>query len=268
MTNNTTLFDQTNTTINLPHVNFSTIQSRWQIHGDLERFYASFRYIMIILVAGILLANSAVLTAFLRHPNLRTPFNFYLISLLSADIAQSIFDLPFMVMSQFISVWPLGRAACSFSLYAKWVFSAVVRNTHCLISLNRLWALFLPISYRHYHSKTMAACLCVGAWVYVHVFKLPGLLQDALYYRQDGDTCLVNTTAQTKWAMASQFVVDDAAVFLVIISYPIIYWKVRQRARIYPPKINVVAPEQEDGKKWVATSSTGVQRDADEENLI
>ncbi|OQV17910.1 hypothetical protein BV898_08039 [Hypsibius exemplaris] len=116
-------------------------------------------YILILLCISILIANAVVLAAFIKNRHLRTPFNMYIISLVIADLTQTLLDLPFTVMSQFIPVWPLGHLACNFRLYGLWVFSAIVRNTHSLISLNRLWALFLPVSYRHYHTNTLAICV-------------------------------------------------------------------------------------------------------------
>ncbi|OQV17911.1 hypothetical protein BV898_08040 [Hypsibius exemplaris] len=93
-------------------------------------------------------------------------------------------------------------------------------------------ALFLPVSYRHYHTNTLAICMCVGCWVYVNVFKLPGLLQDDYIYRNDDEDCSVNVTAQFSWALTSQIVMDDSSVLVVGISYPIIWWKMRQRRRV------------------------------------
>ena len=123
------------------------------IDWNLVRLEKCYPYILIILLIAMLLANAVVLTAFIKHRTLRTPFNIYLISLIMADIAQSLFDLPFMIGETFYATWPYGRIACNFSLYGKWIFSAAVRNTHSMISLNRLWALFMPISYKQYHTK-------------------------------------------------------------------------------------------------------------------
>ena len=80
----------------------------------------------------------------------------------------------------------------------------------------------------------MAVCLCVVSWVYVHIFLLPGLVMDDLVYRLDDGTCNVNTTAQRSWGIPTQFVVYNTSVFIVAISYPVIWWKVRQRMTINP----------------------------------
>ena len=199
----------------------------WSRH--LERFNVCLGYIIIALAVGTLLTNAVVLAAFIKHSTLRTSFNTYLISLILAVLGQALFDLPFLVMSQFVPVWPLGHISCNFYMYSKWIFSAAVRNTHAMISLNRIWALFWPLSYRHAHTKITAIWLCAGTWIYVHVWLCPGLLLDDLYYRMDEDRCEVNTAALHDWALPTQIVVHDFAVLIVGLTYPVIRWKIRQR---------------------------------------
>ncbi|OQV17912.1 hypothetical protein BV898_08041 [Hypsibius exemplaris] len=57
-------------------------------------------YILILLCISILIANAVVLAAFIKNRHLRTPFNMYIISLVIADLTQTLLDLPFTVMSQ------------------------------------------------------------------------------------------------------------------------------------------------------------------------
>ena len=65
---------------------------------------------------------------------------------------------------------------------------------------------------------------------------LPGLVQDDQVYRLNDGGCLVNTTAQYGWALASQVVVYDLSVLVVGLSYPLIWWKVRQRTKVRPSR--------------------------------
>ncbi|OQV25594.1 hypothetical protein BV898_00530 [Hypsibius exemplaris] len=211
------------------------------LHGQLgdlthtehfARLKSALPFVLLLLCISTLISNSIVLAAFLKNQHLRTPFNVYLISLLMADFSQAIFDLPFTALSEFIPIWPLGRIGCSFSLYAKWVFSAAVRNTHSVISLNRIWALYMPIWYKQYHTKAVAIWLCLGSWVYVHIFLLPGLVMDDLTYRLDDGTCQVNTTAQRDWALPTQIVLYNSSVIVACTTYPLIWLKVRQQIKI------------------------------------
>ncbi|GAV01046.1 hypothetical protein RvY_11817 [Ramazzottius varieornatus] len=167
------------------------------VYRIFDSFNAAVPHVMSILCVAISFSNALVLSAFVVNKHLRTPFNMYLINLLVSDLAQSLLDLPFTTMGGFLPIWPLGRKACSFSLYGKWVYSAVVRNTHSLISFNRIWALFFPIHYKQYHSKATAIWLCVATWVYVHLWLLPGLIPDDLYYRLDDGSCQVHQRRKT-----------------------------------------------------------------------
>ncbi|OQV25600.1 hypothetical protein BV898_00536 [Hypsibius exemplaris] len=60
------------------------------------------------------------------------------------------------------------------------------------------------------------------------------MVMDDLYYRRDDVSCQVNTTAQRGWALPTQIVLYNSSVFVVGISYPIIWWKVRERRKIDP----------------------------------
>ncbi|OQV25596.1 hypothetical protein BV898_00532 [Hypsibius exemplaris] len=211
------------------------IQSSSNSSFTIKKSFNTFLpYVFVILCIGVVVLNSFVLVAFVKNRNLRTPFNIYIINLVLADLLQALFDLPFTLLGEFTPIWPLGRAGCNFALYAKWVFSAAVRNTHSLISLNRMWAVFMPISYRERHTRAIATALCLGTWVYVHIFLLPGLVLDSVVYRLDGDSCQLNTTAQRDWALPSQVVVYNSSVFIIGISYPLIWWKLRQRLKVDP----------------------------------
>ena len=183
-----------------------------------ENLLSVIPYILIILSAATIFFNGLVLAAFVKNDRLRTAFNFYLISLAIADTGQAGLDMPFTILAQFYPVWPLSRAACSFNLYAKWMFAGVVRNAHTLISLNRVWALFWPIGYKNYHTKVTAGCFSAGSWVYVNVVLLPGLIPDALYYRPDDGSCAVNLGAQPGWGYAAQFVFNST-LFVIIVSF-------------------------------------------------
>ncbi|XP_055334063.1 melanopsin-like [Paramacrobiotus metropolitanus] len=192
-------------------------------------------YLLILLSIATTASNIVIIAAFLVNRHLRTPFNCYLISLIVSDIGQSAFDLPFMVASLFQPVWIFGRTACNFNLYVKWVFAGVVRNTHALISLNRFCALFWPIIYKQYHTKTTAIWLCIGTWVYVHIWLMPGMVPDARGLRKDDGTCFVNTTAQPVWAMATQWCLYNSTLVVITITYPFIWWKIRMRQKLVTP---------------------------------
>ncbi|XP_055334062.1 alpha-1B adrenergic receptor-like [Paramacrobiotus metropolitanus] len=188
-------------------------------------------YLLIILSLSITLCDGIVLVAFFVNRRLLTPFNFYLVSLLLSDIGQATLDLPFTIVSMLCPTYPLSRIACNFNLYAKWMFAGVVRNSHALISLNRFCALFWPLMYKQFHTPAVAIGLCVGTWGYVHLWLLPGLVPDAIGLRKNDGTCAVNTTAQPTWALTTQMCLYNSTLVVIAGTYPLIWWKMRQRNR-------------------------------------
>ena len=105
------------------------------------------------------------------------------------------------------------------------MLEAGIRVCHTLITINRIWAVIWPHSYRQNHNTWTACLICVGGWVYVHVNLLPGYVLDILYYRLPlvVNTCYLNTDAQWQWLLAMQVLVYAMALFIMVGSYPIIW---------------------------------------------
>lgn len=207
-------------------------------------------YLLSLISMLSFLTNAPVLLAFIGNRQLRTYFNIYLANLVVANLGQSLLDLPFTVVTQVSKIWTLGRLACSVNLYAKWVFVGVVRNTHALISVNRLWATFSPLTYRRHHTKKTAVLLIIGTWIYVHIFLLPGLIPDFLYNRLDDGTCAINTTANRHWAIPTQLVLYDGTVVIIFGTYPFIWWNMSKRRKTVPTKTTVQRDHLTYSKSW------------------
>ncbi|XP_055356060.1 neuropeptides B/W receptor type 1-like [Paramacrobiotus metropolitanus] len=184
--------------------------------------------------AVTLIINAYVLYLLIRHDNLRTPFNLYLINLLSANIFLTLPD-PFRVMNAVELRWSFTSLACNVVIYSDWVGSAGVLHAHLLITLNRVWASTFPISYRNYHTFKMAGLLCILMWGYSHLLPGPLLVIDYFYNRPNMENtteCSVVSDQQPGYAKFLEIWVYDAPVFLIFLSYPFLYWKRRQRAKV------------------------------------
>ena len=88
---------------------------------------------------GTILTSVAVLICFLRKPALRTSFNTYLITLLTANLLYTLFESTLEVMENLYQHWTLGRRWCTFYLYGVWVWHAFVLMLHVSITANRIW---------------------------------------------------------------------------------------------------------------------------------
>ena len=92
-----------------------------------------------IAVCSVVL-NGLVTLLFLRAPQLRTPFNIYLLNLIAANFIDRIVVDPGNILEGIYSGWWLGEAYCSVYIFGVNVLGPGVQNSHALIAVNRLWA--------------------------------------------------------------------------------------------------------------------------------
>ncbi|GAV06035.1 hypothetical protein RvY_16074 [Ramazzottius varieornatus] len=180
-------------------------------------------YLVIMIIATI--SNGVVLYVFARHPHLRTAFNVYIINLSMANLIETFMMMPLNIATYLRSHWWLGSTACSVFIYGL-SLQAVAINSHLLITINRMWAVSAPVSYRTYHRKKVSICLCIFIWLYVHVVHTPGYVIDAVYYRPPVEIgCFVNGMMQYGWFHAMQFCLFKIPVLAIICCYPYVAYK-------------------------------------------
>ncbi|XP_055349766.1 uncharacterized protein LOC129596492 [Paramacrobiotus metropolitanus] len=161
------------------------------------------------LVIFQLLFNTSMLSVFIFHPSLRTSFTVYIMALLSCNIFYSAGEYPLEILRLTYPQWWMSERACGFYLYHIWVFCAVSMHMHVLITINRLWALFYPVSYRQRHSSKVAVLMCLGMVGYVHVICFPVYIIDQLYYRRPADQfgCVLNIKEQNVYGTVANIMV-------------------------------------------------------------
>ncbi|XP_055348563.1 melatonin receptor type 1B-B-like [Paramacrobiotus metropolitanus] len=181
------------------------------------------------------LLNSAMIIAFIVRRELRTSFTIYLMFLFCANIIYALGEYPLEVLRQgFPGRWFLSHAACSFYIYQVWVFCPVAMHMHVLITLNRLWAISFPVSYKNIHSEKVAVLMCAGMIVYVHLVCLPLVVLDLLYYHlpEERAGCLLNTVAQSTYTTVVAIVSTDVPIVVVVGAYPFLWYKHLKRKKI------------------------------------
>ncbi|XP_055340771.1 kiSS-1 receptor-like [Paramacrobiotus metropolitanus] len=180
---------------------------------------------LISLTAATVLLNFGVLIILFVEKHLRTPFNVYIIVLLSSNILYVGLNNILMVLAPH-GHWWIGGQACTLRIYCRYIVVTITIHSHVLISINRAWALFWPISYRHHHTTTVAWLLSLGMVMYVHVCQLPALILDGLYYRVSTEKdCRFNSKAQNAWATFSTVWVFDMPKVFILVCYPFLLWK-------------------------------------------
>ncbi|XP_055353236.1 uncharacterized protein LOC129599120 [Paramacrobiotus metropolitanus] len=173
------------------------------------------------------LTNGGVLAIFFAYRELRSPFSFYVMNLLCVNLYLAIAN-PMRIIDNMNTLWFPKTWACNFFIVNDWIGSAILGHAHLLITLNRVWAIMFPISYKHLHTRNMAKYICIGFAVYCHVMILPFILIDFIYYR--GPTlnvqyCDVNVEAQGQYSNFLLYVFYQMPMFAVICAYPLLYWK-------------------------------------------
>ncbi|XP_055357486.1 neuropeptide Y receptor type 1-like [Paramacrobiotus metropolitanus] len=183
------------------------------------------------MTAATLILNCGVLIILVKEKNLRTPFNVYVIVLLCSNLLYVGLNNIMMIMAPF-GQWWIGDQACTLELYCRYIVITINIHSHVLVSVNRAWALFWPVSYKNNHTFTVAWLLCLGMVVYVHACQLPGLVLDALYYRvpvQVAKICRFNKQAQLGFSLFSSIWVFDVPKLFIPVCYPILLWKFLRR---------------------------------------
>lgn len=121
----------------------------------------------------------------------------YLLNLVVANLSFILLENVLELTVDIYSTWWTGSAACFIYLYGQYVASAGITHAHINITLNRIWAISLPVSYRNHHTKTVAVLICLVSWGWVHGYMMPGLILNVVYYQAPLETagCQLNLGA-------------------------------------------------------------------------
>ena len=186
--------------------------------------------------------NATTLLTFLTVSTLRSSaFNVYLICLTALNLFSAAAMGPLDAYSNLSPAWYLGRHTCTWYLHIQWTVVACQLHIHLAISVNRIWAVFWPISYRHKHTRHVAIALCIGLIVYCHAVNLPFLILDEIYYRppEVDNGCGTSTTAQPLYSALLTLLNADAVLAFLILVLPVLLLKkqrvrAKKRVRVYP----------------------------------
>ncbi|XP_055344382.1 melatonin receptor type 1A-like [Paramacrobiotus metropolitanus] len=186
--------------------------------------------IEITTMVAVIVCNVAGLASLVRTTAVSDSFKPYIANLLLANLAMAVLENPLDILFELsCDRWTLSWAVCDLFLYCNYVFTGWEMHAHLLITLNRFWALIFPYHYRQRHTITTSLCLTFGTFIYVHLWTVPGLVLDSLFYRIMEEECEVNGIAQRLWVLAVHIFLFLAPIVFVAGSY--VYLVVRQRMR-------------------------------------
>ncbi|OWA50865.1 hypothetical protein BV898_15368 [Hypsibius exemplaris] len=192
--------------------------------------FSAFFYLVISIIGVI--GNGFILLLIICNRRHRTsPFNFYVLNLLSANFLSSLVLYPMSVYYErnyHHPKWYFGIPSLSVYLYFQNVLAMGMVNTHAIMAANRVWAIIFPVSYRTHHSRKFAMLTCLVMWTYVHIFDGGYMISAVigLYYRLTLlklSGCLSKPSPMVlAWAKTNNLVVFALPVLLVIVSFPVV----------------------------------------------
>ncbi|XP_055346196.1 melanopsin-like [Paramacrobiotus metropolitanus] len=212
--------------IYLANISFALID-----RGDYLK--ASFSIILSVIP---LILNTGLLSVYIIHRDLWVPYDMYFLSLLIANILFHGIEAPFNVLMDIHPGYPLGVTGCMVFIYGVCGIAAVQMLTHAAIALNRIWALWMPISFHRQHSFKTAIIINGVVWFIAHAIDLPAAVMDIVFYRRPLEIidCFWFEAgaahAAEKISMAINEILASICFLITLLSFPLILWKQRERS--------------------------------------
>lgn len=185
----------------------------------------------IILCILIFLFNGMTLFVFIRDRTLQTPFSVHLKFLLGINSVYAASAMPLRIFNNiYVGDWQFGNGWCSVYIYADLILPAIGIHAHILITANRMWALFFPLSYRKSSAKH-AYFLCLAIFVYIHCVIMPLIIYNEWHYplpTPPGDRSCENkehNAFSNPWGIFAQYAIYLPPEIFCLFAYPFIWYK-------------------------------------------
>lgn len=172
--------------------------------------------------------NGLTLSVFIIDSGLRRQsFSIFLIFLLTSNMLFSAIQNPLEIINFRFSHWWMGKTWCIVYYYSTNVLARGAMFTHLLISLNRIWAVTFPLSYRNAQTTKMALGFCVILWAYAHIVVLPDMVYKILSMRTPLE--IYGCRARYPVRTSVQFLTNVVPLLVVTLAYPCIVYKCYRR---------------------------------------
>ena len=197
-------------------------------NGTIPRCWSASAILTLWLIVCGCLSNSIVLLSLFDSRLRKSTFNIYVANLLLTNILHLTLQKPFDLVKDLHSrQWILGWNWCNFYTYTSCMSNSLIYHAHGLITVNRIWAVMWPVSYKVHHTKTTAVLLWWSIWIYLHILILPEVIADGLYYRflVNPDFCYLNQANQLGLVQFTQIWCYMLPLVFVPCAYPVILYK-------------------------------------------
>ncbi|XP_055356488.1 5-hydroxytryptamine receptor 2A-like [Paramacrobiotus metropolitanus] len=127
-------------------------------------------------------ANFLVICAFFADRQARTAFNYYLFNLAVADFLTGTMGMTSYAVFTYYNCWPWSYALCTVWMYFDFLSTSVMMLTLQTISVDRLWAVTFPVSYKRHHTCMKSQLAVLGIWVFSNGLIVPSLTYYRVYF--------------------------------------------------------------------------------------
>ncbi|XP_055349772.1 rhodopsin-like [Paramacrobiotus metropolitanus] len=184
-----------------------------------------------ILITSFIL-NSIVFTVYVTQSKIRTPFSVYIISLVVSNILDVILFFPFMIANNLGTSdnhFIFGEPGCVVYGYGIAIIRSCCLCSHALITLNRIWAMTFPISYKNIHGFRFAICVCIFVLIAVHSVMVPGVILNEKFRPRPVKTygCWYQVHAESTISSIG-IVLFYIFPLIILSSYPYLFFKYLQ----------------------------------------
>lgn len=160
----------------------------------LSSMYIGFTVLFSFMVIFNLVGNTLVILVVLQHRSMKTPTNYLLVNLASADMVVAIFiGIQFIVTPTFTHPkGTLGSVLCKTITAGTpgWVGAVASVFSLVAIAIERYWAVLHPYSQKIKLTKTKIIILALLSWVVSIIWAIPGFW--ATTYNEELNVCAHN----------------------------------------------------------------------------
>ncbi|XP_055335685.1 uncharacterized protein LOC129586449 [Paramacrobiotus metropolitanus] len=107
--------------------------------------------------------------------------------------------------------------------------------THAAIALNRIWALWMPVTFHNVHNFRFAWLVVMGIWLAAHVIGVPPTIADIVISHRPTiiSQCFFHEAGEDSYKTAALSINEilNVICFVVIVAaFPLVMWKQKVRA--------------------------------------
>ena len=186
-----------------------------------------------------LTGNALVCLAFYRKRRLRTITNFYVLSLVVADIMMATFVFPFRTVASGMRRWPFNDKFCQLSGFVQFQWTTVSISTLALTSINRYFCVVKPQRYSVYFTKKNTVLSILSVWIFQLVVCVTFNSSTHASYRWHPKGLFCKDHYQSEGTESIAYIIFTCFIFLsmlaMLLGYGRVYSVVRQHNRAIVP---------------------------------